>query len=115
MLYRIGTVKEIEAVKTKFPSAVIQKLHHCTSVLDEAYGEDRDYLQSGGYSLLAENEQDLAAIKPIIDFDTHPCEWADRIGDDYLSALYLLNDNFSIVVLMPVAIVPPTILSDLED
>ena len=115
MLYRIGTVKEIDAIKDKFPVEVVKKLYHCTSVLDEAYGADRDYLQSGGYSLLAENEQDLDGIKSIIDFDTHPCEWADPVGKGHLSALYLLNDNFSIVVFMPVSVAPTTILSDLED
>ena len=115
MLYRIGTVKEIDAIEDKFPREIVNKLYHCTSVLDEAYGADRDYLQSGGYSLLAENEQDLVGIKPIIDFDTHPCEWADPIGKEHLSALYLLNDNFSIVVFMPIAIAPPDLLSELED
>ena len=115
MLYRIGTVKEIDAIEEKFPREIVNKLYHCTSVLDEAYGADRDYLQSGGYSLLAENEQDLDGIKPIIDFDTHPCEWADPIGKEHLSALYLLNDNFSIVVFMPIAIAPPELLSELED
>ena len=115
MLYRIGTVKEIDAIEDKFPREIVNKLYHCTSVLDEAYGADRDYLQSGGYSLLAENEQDLVGIKPIIDFDTHPCEWADPIGKEHLSALYLLNDNFSIVVFMPINIAPPELLSELED
>ena len=115
MLYRIGTVKEIDAIEDKFPREIVNKLYHCTSVLDEAYGADRDYLQSGGYSLLAENEQDLVGIKPIIDFDTHPCEWADPVGKEHLSALYLLNDNFSIVIFMPINIAPPELLSELED
>ena len=115
MLYRIGTVKEIDAIEEKFPREIVNKLYHCTSVLDEAYGADRDYLQSGGYSLLAENEQDLVGIKPIIDFDTHPCEWADPVGKEHLSALYLLNDNFSIVIFMPINIAPPELLSELED
>ena len=115
MLYRIGTVKEIEAIRNKFPEAVIEQLHYCTKTLDDDYGADRDYLQSGGYSLLAENEQDLVGIKPIIDFDNHPCEWADPVGKEHLSALFLLNDNFSIVVFMPIAIAPTTLLSDLED
>lgn len=113
MLYRIGTVKEIDAIENNFPREIVNKLYHCTSVLDEAYGADRDYLQSGGYSLLAENEQDLAGIREVIRED-HPCEWADRHGD-YLSALYLLNDDFSVVVFMPITIAPPDLLSELED
>jgi len=115
MLYRIGTVKEIDTIRMKFPEAVIEQLHYCTKTLDDDYGADRDYLQSGGYSLLAECKEDLIGIKPIIDFDNHPCEWADRLDGDFLSALYLMNDDYSIVVFVPVSIAPPTLLSDLED
>ena len=113
MLYRIGTVKEISLIRNKFSEAVIAQLHYCTKTLDDAYGADRNYLQSGGYSLLAENEQDLAGIREVIR-EEHPCEWADR-HEDYLSALYLLNDDFSIVVFMPITIAPPALLSELED
>lgn len=115
MLYRIGTVKEIDDIRNKFPEAVIEQLHYCTKTLDDDYGADRDYLQSGGYSMLAESKEDLADIQPIIDFETHPCEWADRLDGEFLSALYLMNDDYSIVVFMPIAIAPSTLLSDLED
>ena len=115
MLYRIGTVKEMRPLYDKFHEDVIAQLYHCTKVLDDIYGVERDYLQSGGYSLIAETTDDLSGIREIIDFDTHPCEWADRLDGDYLSALYLLNDDFSVVVFMPVAIAPPTLLNELED
>ena len=115
MLYRIGTVKEMRPLYDKFHEDVIAQLYHCTKVLDDIYGAERDYLQSGGYSLIAETTDDLSDIREIIDFDTHPCEWADRLDGDYLSALYLLNDDFSVVVFMPIAIAPPTLLSELED
>ena len=115
MLYRIGTVKEIRNLRNKLPLEVIGQLFVCTVILDDAYGEDRDYLQSGGYSLIAENADDLSGIRAIIDFDTHPCEWADPLDGDYLSALYLLNDDYSIVVFMPIGIAPPALRKELED
>ena len=115
MLYRVGTVREMEFLRAEFPAEVMKKLYHCTAVLDEAYGADRNYLQSGGYSLIAETINDLSGIREIIDLDKHPCEWADRLDGDFLSALYLLNDDFSVVVFMPIAIAPPTLLSELED
>ena len=115
MLYRIGTVKEIRSLRNKFPLEVIGQLFVCTVILDDAYGEDRDYLQSGGYSLIAETTDDLSGIREIIDLDEHPCEWADRLAGDYLSALYLLNDDFSVVVFMPIAIAPPALRKELED
>ena len=115
MLYRIGTVKEIVPIKNKFTEDVINQLYYCTKTLDDAYGVGRDYLQSGGYSLIAETADDLSAIQKLINLDEHPCEWADRLDGDYLSALYLMNDDFSIVVFMPIAIAPPTLQSELED
>ena len=115
MLYRVGTVKEIRSLRNLFSLEVLGQLFVCTAILDDAYGEERDYLQSGGYSLIAETAEDISGIREIIDLDTHPCEWADRLEGDYLSALYLLNDDFSVVVFMPVAIAPPALLSELGD
>ena len=115
MLYRIGTVREMRNLRNKFPLEVLGQLFVCTVILDDAYGEDRNYLQSGGYSLIAETADDLSGIRAIIDLDEHPCEWVDCLDGDYLSALYLLNDDFSVVVFMPIAIAPPTLLNELED
>ena len=115
MFYRIGTVKEMRPLYDRFREVVTDKLYYCTKVLDDIYGADRDYLQSGGYSLIAETADDLSGMREIIDFDTHPCEWVDRLDAEYLSALYLLNDDFSVVVFMPIAIAPTALLSELED
>ena len=87
------------------------------AVLEAEYGADRDYLQVGGYSLLFDSADDLAQFKSIIDYDTHPCEWALRESRNsgYLSALYIMNNDFSIMVFMPLAVAPTAILADLED
>ena len=63
MLYRIGTVKEIRSLYGKFHEDVIEQLHYCTRTLDEAYGSERDYLQAGGYSLIAETADETAILK----------------------------------------------------
>ena len=104
-------------VASRLPEHVVTELFQGVMVLDAEYGEDRDYFSCGGYSLIAETADDVTQLKQIIDYDTHPCEWATRIGKDtgYLSALYLLNDDFGIMVYMPTAIAPDAILRDLED
>ena len=114
MLYRIGTVKEIFNMPDCFPEPVQDKLYEATVVLEDSYGVNRDYLRTGGYSLLAQTKEDVEEIRKTIDFEEHPCEWADRIGE-YLSALYLMNDDYSIVVFMPIAVAPKTLLEELED
>ena len=117
MLYRIGTEHEFPILANKLPERVLTEILRGIVILDAEYGADRDYLLEGGYSLIVESAEDISQIKKIINYDTHPCEWATRIGRDtgYLSALYLLNDDFSIMVYIPIAIAPDTILRDLED
>lgn len=117
MLYRIGTQREIPPMRSKLPECAIEELCRCTAVLDIEYGAERNYLQSGGYILILEEAKDLTELRKIINYDTHPCEWANHIGEagKYISALYLLNDDFSVVVLLPSAIAPDAILKDLED
>lgn len=117
MLYRIGTQKEIPSICSKLPECAARELLRCTAVLDTEYGENRNYLESGGYTLILEEAKDLTELRKIINYDTHPCEWANRIGEagEYISALYLLNDDFSVVALLPSVIAPDAILKDLED
>ena len=58
----------------------------------------------------------IPKLKEIIDYDVHPCEWATKIGiTGYVSALFILNDNFSIMAYLPEAITPTAILAELED
>ena len=115
MLYKIGTVEEIHALHGIMPEGVLKKLYDCTVTLDKAYGTDRDYLECGGYSIIAENPSDVEEVTQIIDLLQHPCEWVDRESEGFLSALYLLNDDFSIVLFMPIAIAPVRLRNELED
>lgn len=116
MLYRIGTTKEIPMLPCKLPEQVITEIFQGLIVLDAEYGENRNYLESGGYSLIAEVSEDILQFKEIIDYDTHPCEWATKIGyTGYASALFILNNDFSIMVYLPIAIAPETIIKELED
>lgn len=117
MLYRIGNEHEVAAMESKLPKQVYSDLYTGVVVLDSEYGADRDYLQEGGYSLIVETADDLAEFRRIIDYENHPCEWAARESRNcgYICALYIMNDDFSIMVYMPLAIVPDAILKDLED
>ena len=115
MLYRIGTEKEItEEIIRRLPEEVTRELLRSTIILDYEYGAERDYLRSGGYSLIAENAADVEEMGGVIDFIEHPCEWAVLISG-YVSALYLLNDDYSVVVFIPEAIVPDVLMEDVEE
>ena len=116
MLYRVGTAKELPMLRNRLPEWVYEEMLYNIAILDREYGADRNYLQSGGYCLIAETTEDVAAIKDIINYDTHPFEWADRIGEDgcYISAIYILNDDFSITLYIPTAIAT-IIINDMEE
>lgn len=117
MLHIIETKERLSTVAKAVPSAIHTELLALVMRLDAEYGADRDPLDEGGYAIVITDADDLVALRSIIDIDRHPCEWAHRTGKDgsFCYALYLLNDDFSITVYMPVDIAPNTILQDLED
>ena len=116
MLYKLGTVKELLTLECPLPDRVRTEIYMGLMILDIEYGERRNYLESGGYSIIVENKSDIPALKKILDFDSHPCEWATQIHvTGYLSALFVINDDFSIMVYMPISIAPNAILQDLEE
>ena len=114
MLCKVGTVRDIASLPISLPKNVYEELLRCTLVLDMEYGANRDFMESGGYSLIVENAEDMQKAKDIIDFDYHYPEWVDRHGS-YLAALYLMNDDYSIVLFSPLTVAPKAILDDMED
>ena len=116
VLYRIGTAKELASVKGRVPKQVYEDLTIGVVVLDEEYGKNRDYLQEGGYSLIAETADDLAEVRAAVDYERHPAEWVVRESRNcgYLCCLFIMNDDFSIMLYLPEAVAPDAILKDLE-
>ena len=84
--------------------------------LDAEYGDDRDYRESSGYSLIAENWDDFPQLNEIINTNIHAPEWATHIGKtDFISALYIMNNDFSLMVYLPLEIAAVPIKLELED
>ncbi len=117
MLYIIGTAREVGKLEAKLPDRVFSELVRGVAILDCEYGENRNYFESGGYSLVAETADDITAVRKYVDYEVHPGEWVTRIGLEtgYISALYLMNDDYGIMVYMPLAVAPDAIIRDLEN
>ena len=116
LLYRVGFTRELVSLPLELPESLRQEIFMGLVVLDCEYGEDRDYLESGGYSVIAETVEDVQALKGIVDYDVHPPEWATRIGNTgYASALFIMNDDFSLMVYLPEAVAPKAIKEELEE
>ena len=116
MLYTIGTAHELSLLPYHLPEELVTEVLTGLVVLDAEYGESRNYYESGGYSVIAETIEDIPGLKAIIDYEKHPCEWATKIGrTGYISALFILNNSFSIMAYLPQAIAPTAISNELED
>lgn len=95
----VGTTKECEALYGKLPQRVYEEVLRGIVVLCSEYSETRDYFAVGGYSLIADSEEDLRWARRVFDDRTHFCEWSTRLGDSgYVSALYLLSNELSVVL-----------------
>ncbi len=115
MIYKIGTVNQIANLQSKFPAPVLEKLYSVTATLDEFYGADRNPDVTGGYTILVEAVEDLSSID-CIDVERDIFEWADYIPAEppHCACLYLRGDDYSLVLIAPVAIMPQNVLNELE-
>ena len=114
MLYTIGTTAEIPTLPSNLPEKLRTEIFQGLVVLDCEYGADRNYLESGGYSIIAETTEDISKFTAI-NLETRQPEWATWISTDYISSLYILNDDFSIMAYMPATIMPDIIRKELEE
>lgn len=116
MLYRIGHKKDVYSCGCKFPKRALQEVYTGLMVLDETYSYDRNWDQEGGYSILAETAEDVEAVKAYVDWARHPPEWVTSISyTKIISALFIMNNDFSIMVYMPQEVAPQSLLDELED
>lgn len=114
MLYKYGTTHEVCRTASRFPNEVFATLLAETASLDCEYGQDRDYTEIGGYSIVIEGKEDMKSLYEIINVDRHPCEWAMRLGTSgFICALYVLNNDFSIMLFIPESFTPASIIAEL--
>lgn len=87
----------------EYPIEVIENIRGTISILNKAYGVDRDVeADLGGYILIAENIVDIEVLKQDKLQGLIP-EYTDIIecseGVNWTSSLFLLSSDFSIVVI----------------
>lgn len=114
MLYKLGTVREIEAIRDKIPDAVYNEALRILSILDDLYGDKRDIENDdGGIVLIAENSEDLTLIeKKYISLSSNRHEVVNIVGN-YIDVLFLCNNEFGINIFLPSEIAPENILKNM--
>ena len=112
----LGTTKECEALYGHLPQQIIGEVVRGLAILEEEYGLQRDYFSSGGYSLVADTEEDLYWARKVFDDRLHQCEWATKLSDSgFCSALYLLSNEFSVMLYIPIVLANDDILKNMEE
>ena len=116
MIQFIGNVDEVKTLHGIIPKSLYEELLRVCSVLDIVYGKDRNYLETGGYTVIVDNIDDMTELKRIvIDYESHPCESVAEVNNsEYISAVYVLNNDYSIGIYMPHSIAPKAILDECE-
>ena len=112
----LGTTKECSALYGYLPQTVVGEVVRGISVLQAEFGEDRNYYEVGGYSLIADTRDDLSRAREIFDDRKHFCEWSTKLGDSgFCSALYLLSNEFSVMLYIPISLANEDILENMEN
>lgn len=94
--------EQLEVIKAKYSNEMLNKAEKIITLLDDNYGANRDVDKDlGGYIALLESKEDVEEIKANSIKGLLP-EYIDIIksddGIDYYSSLFLLSDDYSIVV-----------------
>ena len=112
----LGTIRECAMLNGQLLQQVIGEILRGVAVLECEYGLERNYFEVGGYSLIADKAEDLCKAREIFDDRLHYCEWATKIGDTgFCSALYLLSNECSVMLYIPINLANKDILENMED
>ncbi|MFL0167927.1 hypothetical protein [Candidatus Clostridium helianthi] len=95
-------LEQLEELKTKYSRKMLREAEEIMVLLNDNYGANRDIEKDmGGYIAILESKEDVAEIKVNRIKGLLP-EYTDIIksddGIDYYSSLFLLSDDYSIVV-----------------
>ena len=111
MVYKIGTVSEIASIPIKEDKAK-EWIYHFTQILESEYGAERDIDSVGGYVLYVTQGSSAKEIKDIFDYTECLIELSD-IVDGVCYAMYLLGDDFGVVIVASIDAMPVGILKEI--
>ena len=103
MLYHVQTRQDLDSLALELPQSVQKELLRSTAYPAECI------------ALIAEDREDISEARSVIDYAIHPAEWVNRLDDSWLSALYVINNSFTVTLFLPADIAPDTILRELEE
>ena len=113
MVYKIGNIADLGMLPCIADTA-LELLWHHASVLSREYGEDRNVdTDDGGYILYAVPGTSAEEVKAFFDFSKHIPEHVDQY-DTLCECVYILNNDFAVVIIISIADAPTEILNEFE-
>jgi len=101
MYYKLGTIKDLEAVKDKIPTEVYDKIHEILSTLDNEYGANRNIDENdGGFVVYSDSQDGIDEALKITHLDKKMPELVDVIGG-YINSFFLKNNEYGINFIAP--------------
>ena len=114
MIYKLGHVKDLRNLPIT-ELKVLPLLQAILAVLDEEYGPDRDVEEDdGGYILYANRGTKEEELKAAFDFSTKVWEDVEYHGN-LVEIIYLLNNEYSVTLVLHKEDVPEMLRKELED
>ena len=100
MVFKLGTVEDMNKLPI-IESTIHEYIKYLLLVLDSEYGIDRDIdSNDGGYVVLVTENTGKDEIKEVFDYTKHTVEYVE-IGETYSTAVYLLNNEYTVMLIMP--------------
>ncbi|MBU3190159.1 hypothetical protein K9O30_13705 [Clostridium bowmanii] len=120
-MIEIAYLKEMDKLKD-MPQEVQEKIQGILKILDSEYGADRrKYEDNGGYIIVVERKEDFKEIKDktYINIDDAITEYTDKIvcsnGEVYTNSLILSNNDYAILLLIPMELTPQNLINYMID
>lgn len=85
---------------THYPHAIVDTIRQSVINLDAVYGSSRTRDGDGGIEVIVESENELHALLQTLPFGDMP-ESVEVIHQDFLRAIYLINNDRSIDFFLP--------------
>lgn len=120
-MIELAYLAEMEQVKS-LPKKIQKTIEGILQELDSEYGANRDkYEDNGGYIVVVEKEEDFQIIKDkiYIDCDSIIPEYVDKIvcsdNETYTSSLILCNNDYAILLIIPIEVIPQNLKNYIID
>ena len=115
MVYKIGNMRDMAFLPLK-NEEIRKVIHWQVRVLSDEYGEYRDVdKDDGGYIIYIEPGTDIQNVKKYFDYSKATLEQVDVIATStckLYSALYLINNEYGITLIVHEADVPKEMLEE---